>query len=88
MNTLRANVRANTGAPYHTVTGCVVADRIDEDLALVETIETMRANSKFAIEWAKLLGPAARHWGEFFEALVERAPDDPLLRAHQRLATP
>jgi hypothetical protein len=74
VNTLRANVRANTGGPYRTVIGYIVADRIVDDLALVETIETMRANGKFAIEWDKLLAQAARHWGEFFEALAERAP--------------
>lgn len=81
VNTLRANARANTGGPYRTVTGYIVADRIEEDRALVETIETMTTNGKFAIEWDRLLGQAARHWGEFFDALAERAPDDPRLRA-------
>lgn len=80
VNTVRANVRANTGGRHRTVVGYIVADRIDEDLALVETIETMRANGKFALEWERLLDQAAGHWAEFFEALAERAPDDERLR--------
>ena len=81
VNALRANVRANTASPYRSVTGYIVADRIDEDLALVATIESMAGDGKYAIEWERLLAQAAAHWGEFFEALAERAPDDPRLRA-------
>jgi Histidine kinase-, DNA gyrase B-, and HSP90-like ATPase len=80
VNAIRTSVQANTAGPYRSVMGYLVADRIDEDQALLSTIETMAANGKFAIEWERLLGQAANHWGDFFEALVERAPDDPRIR--------
>ncbi len=76
VNAIRANVSVNTATAFKTVTGYIVADRLEKDVALKAEIEIMARDGKYAIEWEALLDAAAGHWGEFFEALVERSPDD------------
>lgn len=80
VNSLRVNLNANSGGRFNAVTGYIIADRIERDPALVATVEGMRSDGKFTIEWEHLLAQAAKHWEEFFEALAERAPDDERLR--------
>ena len=77
VNALRANVQANNAGPFRTVSGYIVADRLEKDAALAQEIDTMASDNKFALDWESLLDGASRHWGDFFEALAERAPDDP-----------
>lgn len=81
VNAIRNDLKANTGGPHRAVTGYLVADRIEEDAALVDEIVSMRTQDKFAMTWDVLLQAAAGRWGDLFEALVERAPDDP--RIHE-----
>jgi hypothetical protein len=85
VNAIRANVGVNTATAFRTVTGYLVADRLERDIALTAEIESMARDGKYAIEWEALLNAAAGHWGEFFEALVERSPDDPRINDLKRL---
>lgn len=79
VNALRANVSANTATAFKTVTGYLIADRLESDIALKEEIEQLARQGKYAIEWEALLEKAGSHWGDFFDALVDRSPDDPRL---------
>jgi hypothetical protein len=80
INAIRANVGANTATAFTNVNGYIVADRLEKDIALKEEIEQLARQGKYAIEWEALLEKAANHWGDFFEALVERSPDDPRIK--------
>jgi hypothetical protein len=77
VNAIRAHVEANTGGPHSQVTGYIVADRIEDDAAVSKTIQDMARNEMYAMDWKTLLDGASRHWAEFFDAVVERSPDDP-----------
>jgi hypothetical protein len=77
VNAIRAHVDANTGGPHKRVTGYIVADKIEDDPAVGKMIQDMAKSGMFAMAWKTLLDIASRHWAEFFEAVVERSPDDP-----------
>jgi hypothetical protein len=77
VNTIRANVEANTAGPHDQVTGYVVADKIEDDAAVARKVKDMKTHGLFAMDWWTLLDKASHHWAEFFEAVVERSPDDP-----------
>lgn len=80
VSALRRNVEANTGGQYRRVIGYIVADELVKDSAVADKIAEMATHEKFALDWTTLLSKASRHWGEFFDALVERAPDDPRIK--------
>lgn len=80
VNTLKKHVQANTAGQYQYVTGYIVADALEKDAAISEKIIEMAVYGKFAIDWDSLLDAASGHWQEFFDALVERAPDDPRMQ--------
>jgi hypothetical protein len=77
VNAIRAHVEANTAGPHDRVTGYIVADQIEDDAAVGKTIMDMAGNEMYAMDWKTLLDQASRHWAEFFDAVVERSPDDP-----------
>lgn len=81
VNTLKKNAAANNAGQYQRVIGYIVADELVDDAAITEKIGEMAAYGKFALDWNTLLDGASRHFGEFFEALVERAPDDPRIKS-------
>jgi Histidine kinase-, DNA gyrase B-, and HSP90-like ATPase len=88
INALRSNVETNTGDDFKYVTGIIVADRIDKDAALRKKIQDMEGDQKFALEWDRLLQRAGKHWAEFFDALVERTPNDPRVAELRAAAEP
>jgi hypothetical protein len=81
VNTIRANVEANTAGPHNQVTGYIVADKIEADAAVVKKVQDMADHGMFAMDWKTLLDKASHHWAEFFEAVVERSPDDPRVQS-------
>lgn len=81
VNTIRTNVEANTAGSHDRVTGFIVADKIDRDPAVVKKIQSLARDDMFAMDWKTLLDGASHHWGEFFDAVVERSPDDPRVQS-------
>lgn len=81
VNTIRANVEANTAGPHDQVTGYIVADKIEADAAVVKKVQDMATHGMFAMDWKTLLDKASHHWAEFFEAVIERSPDDPRVQS-------
>lgn len=77
VNGLRNSVESATGSEFRQVAGTIVADRIEEDPAITAKLRDMAGDQKFALTWQLLLERSGKHWAEFFEALVERTPDDP-----------
>jgi hypothetical protein len=80
IDAIRNAVEAETGGDFKRVTGYIVADRIEEDAAIVRTLQRMAGDGMYGKSWETLLDQATAKWREFFEILVERAPDDPRIR--------
>ncbi|MEV7468480.1 ATP-binding protein [Streptomyces kronopolitis] len=61
---------------YRTVSGLLVADKIEKASDILAKIEDMRPRDMDATDWAGLLGRAKKQWEDYFEILFSRAPDD------------
>jgi hypothetical protein len=88
INAIRSYVEANTAGPHNTVTGFIVADRIEKDAAVSKLVQTMAKDGMFAMDWKTLLDNASNHWAEFFDAVVERSPDDPRVQRLREVEAP
>lgn len=76
MQTIEAKLKANTGYKYNTITGLLVADKLEKNPAIQLKIKALADNGMLAIEWNGLLAKAERQWKEFGVAILDRAPDD------------
>ncbi|MFE7011059.1 ATP-binding protein [Streptomyces sp. NPDC057651] len=70
---------------YRTVSGLLVADKIEKASDILAKIEDMRPKDMDATDWEGLLGRAKKQWEDYFEILFSRAPDDSRM---QSLALP
>ena len=78
---IRDHVEANSGTGFTSVVGLLVADRLSKSGSNLRLIRRLRSAQMDALDWPTLLGQARAQWGEYFEALVERAPDDARVQA-------
>jgi len=74
--TLRAAVTTNTAGEFRTVRGLMVADRLDRQTAVREEIDDLDSRGMSATDWSGLLHRSKKRWKEYFDILVERAPED------------
>ena len=73
---LRSSIAANTALDFGTVSGLLVADKLDRKRGVDETLKRLAEADMKALEWEGLLLRAAAQWEEFLDILVSRAPDD------------
>lgn len=73
---IRPRVRANTSLGFDTVSGLLVADKLDKRPAMHQVLDRLSNADMKALEWEVLLSRAAAQWQEFLEVLVSRAPED------------
>ena len=76
IDVLRSSIAANTELGFGTVSGLLVADKLDRKRGVDETLKRLAEADMKALEWEGLLRRAAAQWGEFLDILVSRAPDD------------
>ena len=76
IDVLRSSIAANTELRFGTVSGLLVADKLDRKRGMDETLKRLAEADMKALEWEGLLRRAAAQWGEFLDILVSRAPDD------------
>ncbi len=81
VRTIRVNLKANTGGRFQRATGYLVADGLDKDPVFLSKLESMVADTMYALDWHTLFGRAAASWQELFDIIVARAPDDDRLRS-------
>ena len=79
--TIRRRLEANTGGPFKTVSGYVVADRLERHAAFDEKLQNLKDNEMYALDWGTLLGNAIHAWRDFLFVLGNRDPDDVRLKA-------
>ena len=70
------NVTTNTASRFNSVTGYLVADRLDSNSALATKILTMAQQRMYAMDWPTLFANAISQWDEILVILAGRDPDD------------
>ena len=76
IDVLRSSIAANTELGFGTVSGLLVADKLDRKRGADEILKRLAEADMKALEWEGLLLRAAAQWKEFLDILVSRAPDD------------
>ena len=76
IDVLRSSIEANTELGFRTVSGLLVADKLDRKRGVDVILKRLAEADMKALEWEGLLRRAAKQWEEFLDVLVSRAPDD------------
>jgi len=76
INILRSSIDSNTELGFNSVSGLLVADKLDHRRGMKETLLQLAESDMKALEWRRLLERAEAQWGEFLQVLIERAPED------------
>ena len=73
---IATKIEANSAYGFETVSGLLVADKLNRRPDMLRSLARLRKDQIEAIEWDGLLGRAQAQWQEFLDVLVKRAPDD------------
>ena len=73
---LRSSIHANSELDFRTVSGLLVADKLDTRRGVDLILSRLAEDDMRALEWEGLLLRAAAQWNEFLDILVSRAPAD------------
>ena len=73
---LRTKITGNTGQPFDTVSGILVADKLSKKPNVLKILDRLAKDDMKALEWKVLLELASKQWDEFLDILIDRAPDD------------
>lgn len=83
VTTIRTHLQGNSGQRFRRCVGYLVASKLDQDAAILQMIESKKADNLFYLDWETLLVQAERQHEEFIEILRERAPEDARLKELQ-----
>jgi hypothetical protein len=78
---IRKVVGSRTAGRFRYVTGYVVADRISDEGAFNDKIQSLLRDDMYANDWSGLLSNAKAQWKDFLDILVGRGGGDPRLKA-------
>lgn len=79
---IQASLDANTGGVFRNLTGYLIADKLDTAKPQCSArIKDLEKKQLFAMDWQTLLIQAKSQWGEFFEHIVERNPNDTRIKS-------
>lgn len=78
---IRAQVSSQTALAYSTISGLVVADKVDKDSTVRELIESLKLSDIMVYEWETLLEQAEKKWKDFLELVIDRSPKDDRVEA-------
>ncbi len=73
---LREAVNANRGGDFNSVTGLMVADKLERPAGFNEKLSGLRRQGMDATDWSGLLSKAKSQWQDYFDILFQRAPED------------
>ena len=85
---LKSSVTVNTELIYQTVSGLLVADKLDKKRGVDQILSRLAEHDMKALEWEGLLFRAAAQWKDFLDILVSRAPEDDRLSALRHTEDP
>ncbi|WP_328671406.1 ATP-binding protein [Streptomyces sp. NBC_00328] len=70
------NATAARFSEFKSVSGLLVADKLDKAQDVMDKIEKLRQDDMEATDWLGLLERSKKQWADYFEILHDRAPDD------------
>lgn len=76
VDAVRTYIEGNTAKGYRTVTGVLIADKLEDEPLTLKKLQRLKDNSLEAMDWTALFHAAEAQWNEYREAVKERAPDD------------
>lgn len=82
---VRSKTRAQTALGIQRVTGLIVADRLEDNALVRETLPNLTKIDIYAYDWNSLLLEAESEWGDFLDVIGQRAPNDERLRSIQEV---
>lgn len=81
VQTIRTQVRSQSGGQFVSVTGLIVADNMDKSAPMLEEIQSLANDNMFARDWRGLLGDAISSYRQYLEILVNRGEGDERLKS-------
>ena len=76
VKSIRTAIKSQTGFEFNTVTGYIVADKIDKDKTIQEEIQELKKQDIFVNDWSGLLNNAKSAWNDYLHILVKRGNGD------------
>lgn len=73
---LREAIYVNRGGDFNSVTGLMVADKLERPAGFNEKLSGLRRQGMDATDWSGLLSKAKLQWRDYFDILFQRAPED------------
>jgi hypothetical protein len=70
------NATAARFSEYRSVSGLLVADKLDKAQDVMDKLDKLRQDDMEATDWLGLLGRSKKQWEDYFDILYNRAPDD------------
>jgi len=77
---LREKIESNAEYEFKTVSGLLVADRLNQVEGKSGRLNSLACENIKVIEWNGLLDSADNQWKEFLNVLIDRAPNDDRLK--------
>jgi hypothetical protein len=78
---IKEYIEVNTTLGLKSVSGFIVADRLEKKPGMKSQIERLEQSSRYAMDWETLIQMAKAQWKEFLQHVKERSPDDARLNA-------
>lgn len=76
LNIIKEQIQANTALGFENLTGYLVADKLDKQPGMSESLKSMKVNDRYAMNWDTLIAQAEHQWKEFLGHVKLRVPDD------------
>lgn len=78
---IRSAIRDQTDFGFTSVTGYVIADKLDRDASVREEIQDLKQQDIYVNNWSGLLSSARADWNEYLQILVKRGKGDTRLQS-------
>ena len=76
LNIIKEQIQANTALGFENLTGYLVADKLDKQPGMSESLRNMKTIDRYAMDWTTLIAQAEHQWKEFLGHVKLRAPED------------
>ena len=80
INYIRQKIDTQTEFEFTSVSGYIIADKVDQDSAVREEIKDLKQHDVVVNDWKGLLDSAKSSWNEYLHILVKRGKGDSRLQ--------
>ena len=76
INYIQAKIDTQTASEFTSVSGYIVADKVDKDSAVSQEIKNLKQQNVVVNDWKGLLDNAKSSWNEYLHILIKRGNGD------------